>query len=129
MKLWYLKDLNSGQHLIDPIPLPENWGPIFGMNGFREKLHDLSWIGMPNKGWFEVEVSDKEIELKEKKQLVDSQVEKLLNDSLYAVAADNLKFTKQQRAKWIEYRMLLNNIPNQSEYPLNVNWPKKPDIE
>lgn len=127
MKLWYLKDLNSGQHLIDPIPLPENWGPIFGLAGFKEKLHDLSWVGMPDKGWFEVEVSDKEIEKKEKKQLVDSHIEKLLNDSLQMVAVDNPNVSKQQRAEWIEYRQKLKEVHLQSDYPLDVYWPKMPE--
>lgn len=127
MKLWYLKDLNTSQTLIEPIHLPENWGPIFGLSGFKEKLHDLSWIGMPDKGWFEIEVSDEETQKNEKKQLVDSQIEKFLNDSLYFVASDNVSVTKQQRAEWMEYRQKLKEINLQPDYPFEVYWPKKPE--
>lgn len=127
MKLWQLKNLITKEELTDPSPLPENWGPIFGLAGFKEKLHDLSWIGMPDKGWFEVEVSDKEIEKKEKKQLVDSHIEKLLNDSLQMVAADNPNVSKQQRAEWIEYRQKLKEVHLQPDYPLDVYWPKMPE--
>ena len=127
MKLWQLKNLNTNEFLTDPIPLPENWGPIFGMSGFKEKLNDLSWVGMPDKGWFEIEVSDKEIEAKEKKQFIDSQIEKFLSDSLNMVAADNLNVTKQQRADWIEYRQKLKEMNLQPGYPTEVYWPKKPE--
>lgn len=127
MKLWQLKSIPSGEPLTDPMELPTNWGPIFGMNGFKDKLNNLSWIGMPNKGWFEVEVDDKEIEIKEKKALVDSQIETLLNYSLQMVAADNITMTKNQRAEWIQYRLNLKEIPLQPDYPLDVYWPKKPE--
>jgi hypothetical protein len=127
MKLWYLKDLKTNQTIIEPTPLPENWGPILGLSGFKDKLNDLSWVGMPDKGWFEVEVSDIEIEIKEKKQLIDFQIEKELNESLHMVASDNLNVTKQQRIKWIEYRQQLKEIYLQPDYPLEVYWPKKPE--
>lgn len=127
MKLWQLKDTSSGQPLTEPMLLPENWGPILGLHGFKEKLHDLSWVGIPNKGWFEVEVSDKEIDAKEKKILVDSQVEKFLNESLSMVAADNQNITKHERAEWINYRQKLKEIYLQPDYPLDVYWPKKPE--
>jgi hypothetical protein len=127
MKLWQLKNINTNEVLIEPGPLPQNWGPIFGLEGFKDKLGDLSWVGMPDKGWFEIEVSDKVIETNEKKQLIDSQIEKMLSDSLHMVAADNLNITKQQRAEWIEYRQKLKEIYLQSNYPLEVYWPKKPE--
>jgi hypothetical protein len=127
MKLWQLKKISTQENLTEPQPLPENWGPIFGLSGFKDKLNNLSWVGMPDKGWFEVEISDKEIEAKEKKLLIDSQVDKFLNDSLYMVAADNVNITKQQRAEWIEYRQKLKEIYLQPDYPLNVYWPKKPE--
>jgi hypothetical protein len=127
MKYWQLKNLTTGNILIEPGPLPENWGPIFGMEGFKDKLNDLSWIGMPDIGWFEIEVSDKEIEIKEKKQFVDSQIEKFLNESLHMVAVDNLNVTKQQRVEWLEYRQKLKEISLQPDYPLEIYWPKKPE--
>ena len=127
MKLWQLKNINTDEVLIEPGPLPQNWGPIFGMEGFKDKLNNLSWVGMPDKGWFEIEVSDKEIEAKEKKLLVELQIEKLLSESLPMVAADNTNLTKQQRSDWIEYRQKLKEMYLQPDYPTEVYWPKKPE--
>ena len=44
-KLWQLKKLSSGESLNEPQLLPENWGPIFGMAGFADRIGDLSWLG------------------------------------------------------------------------------------
>ena len=55
-KLWQLKKLSTGEALNEPQSLPENWGPIFGLHGFLDKLGDLSWLGdaYADQGWFEV---------------------------------------------------------------------------
>lgn len=127
MKLWRLKNISTGEFLTEPQVLPKNWGPIFGMEGFKDKLGDLSWVGKPDLGWVEVEIDDNEILRKQQKELVDLQVDTFLKDSLNYVAADNTSVTKQQRAEWIEYRQKLKEIYLQPDYPLNVNWPKKPE--
>ena len=129
MKLWQLKNTVTGESLSEPMELPKNWGPIFGLEGFKDKLNDLSWVGITDKGWFEVdvEVETKEITLEEKKQHIDSQIQKFLEDSLPMVAADNSNVTKKERSDWIEYRQKLKEIYLQPDYPLNVYWPKKPD--
>jgi hypothetical protein len=54
--LWQLKKISTNEALSEPQPLPENWGPIFGLHGFIEKLGDLSWVGVPDQGWFDTGV-------------------------------------------------------------------------
>lgn len=128
-KYWQLKKISTNEVLIDPQPLPENWGPIFGMSGFKDKLNDLSWIGKPDLGWFEVEVSDTSITTAKNKEIIDSQIKHFLNETAEYVAVDNVNITKGERAEWSEYRRLLKDIPNQATYPNEVEWPKRPDIE
>ena len=129
MKLWQLKKISTGEGLNDPQPLPKNWNGILGMNGFLDKIGDLSWRGLEDQGWFEVDVPDTEISTSATKKVVDIQIEQLLKESLQYVAVDNLSITKGERADWIEYRRLVKEIPLQADYPNNIFWPKRPDIE
>ena len=129
MKLWQLKKISTGESLNDPQPLPENWNGIFGMSGFLDKIGDLSWRGLEDQGWFEVDVPDTEISTAANKKIVDSQIEHFLKESLLYVAIDNTAITRGERADWMEYRRLLNEIPNQAGYPNEIYWPKRPDIE
>ena len=125
--LWQLKKLSTNEPLNKPQVLPKNWGAIFGMEGFKDKLGDLSWIGKPDMGWFEVgpapEIDDENLS---KKEYVDSQISALLKSSLDKVASDNLEITKGERADWMEYRRLVKEIPLQPGYPETINWPKRP---
>jgi len=129
MKLWQLKKISTGEGLNDPQPLPENWNGIFGMSGFLDKIGDLSWRGLEDQGWFEVEVPDTEISTAAAKKVVDGQIEHFLKESLQYVAIDNIKITKGERAEWMEYRQLLSKIKEQPKYPNVIYWPKRPDIE
>jgi len=129
MKLWQLKKISTNEALNKPQPLPENWNGIFGMSGFKDKLGDLAWCGLEDQGWFEVEVSDTAISTAKTKEVVDSQVEHFLKESLQYVAVDNTNISKGERADWMEYRRLLSEIKDQPHYPNEINWPKRPDIE
>lgn len=125
--MWQLKKLSTGEAQNDPQPLPENWGPLFGLAGFKDKLNDLSWISKPDLGWFVVgEMEEDEIS---QKNSIDLQIASFLKETSEYVAADNQSVTKDERAKWIEYRSLLKEIYLQPDYPTNVDWPKRPDSE
>jgi hypothetical protein len=54
--LWQLKKISTGEALNEPQKLPTNWGPIFGLSGFQDRLGDLSWLGAAysDHGWFVV---------------------------------------------------------------------------
>ena len=35
--------------------------------------------------------------------------------------------TDEKKAEWAQYRQDLLDVPQQSGFPLNINWPEKPD--
>lgn len=125
--LWQLKNLKTNEPLNDPQKLPENWGPIFGLHGIKDRLGDLSWLGpdFEGKGWIEVgPAQDPTIVSKE--QIVLNQIQHFLKESDAIVAADNTNITKKEFSEWIEYRKLLREIPNQLDFPEIIRWPAKP---
>lgn len=130
MQLWQLKKLSTGEALNEAQPLPENWGPIFGMQGFIDRLGDLSWLGQgySDQGWVQVEVSesDTSISLEEQKEVMNAMVKKLLDESVEYVLPDNTTITKGKLQEWLEYRRLVKNIPNQANFPTTIEWPAKP---
>lgn len=95
------------------------------MKGFEDKLGDLSWVGMPDKGWFVVGEEEDE----EEKSFIEQQIETILKETLEKVAADNTNMTKGERADWLEYRRLVKEIPLQDGYPDTIFWPKRPDVD
>ena len=122
--LWQLKKLSSGEALNEPQKLPENWGSIFGMEGVKDRLGDLSWLGIEDKAWVEVEVADPVFDMK---GFIDSQITRYLEESLSMVAEDNVSLTKSQRTAWVEYRRKLQEIYLQPDYPTTVFWPNRPE--
>lgn len=124
--LWQLKRISTGEALNDPQPLPENWGPIFGMSGIVEKLSDLSWLGSEfiDKGWFVV--GDLPAPSREELEITVKETAKtLLKESDWSVLPD-VPMSKGERDQWIEYRKALREIDLQPNYPENVVWPAKP---
>ena len=115
--MWQLRNPKTGENLSDPQPLPENWGPIFGMQGVKDRLGDLSWLGITDKAWFEITEKD----------LLDQRIEQDLKETEYMVAVENTNMTKEQRAAWIEYRRLLSEVHLQVGYPHEVYWPTRPE--
>lgn len=126
--MWQLRKLSTQENLNEPQLLPENWGPIFGLSNFKDRLNDLSWVGKPDMGWFEVGPAPDSKEPTQK-DIVDKEINKILKDTTEFVAADNTDVTKGERADWITYRQLVKDIPNQEGYPDEVFWPKRPDVE
>ena len=125
MMLWQLKNLATNEALNAPQRLPENWGPIFGMGGIKDRLGDLSWLGddYANQGWFEVGEETPAVPTVEE---VNATIEQMLRNTAWAVAVDNTDMTKEQRAQWIDFREALRNIPTQVGFPANVVWPTEP---
>ena len=96
------------------------------MDGFTDRLEDLSWLGKDytDQGWFEV--GDEPIPTLTADE-VEETITKRLRDTAWAVAADNVDMTKGERAAWLEYRQALREIPEQSGFPSNVIWPSEPE--
>jgi hypothetical protein len=124
--LWQLKKLSTGEALNEPQRLPENWGPIFGMGGIKDRLGDLSWLGdaYVDQGWVEV---GEEAVTPMTAEDVNATIAYLLKDTAWAVAEDDLTITRGQRADWITYRQAVRNIPLQVGFPTDIAWPTKPE--
>ena len=81
--LWQLTRISTGEALGEKQKLPENWGPIFGLHGFLDKLGDLSWLGegYVDKGWSIVGEAPDDIAISTKAELEWSLAKKLLRES------------------------------------------------
>lgn len=123
--MWQLKKLSTGEALNEPQKLPENWGSIFGMEGVKDRLGDLSWLGdaYNDQGWFAVgEETPAGLTAEE----VRTTIEQILKNTAWAVAEDDRAITKGQRADWMAFRQALRDIPLQSGFPTNIVWPTEP---
>jgi len=123
--LWQLKKLSTGEALNAAQKLPENWGPIFGMGGIKDRLGDLSWLGDAyfDQGWFEV---GEETPTPMTADEVNATIAQRLKDTAWAVAEDDLTITRGQRADWMAFRQALRNIPLQPGFPTTIAWPAEP---
>lgn len=124
MKLWQLKNPKTGENIGGLQPLPENWGPIFGMEGVKDRLGDLSWLGITDRCWIEVDSPDL---ITDEKYVVDEQIAKLLEESLPRVSLDNPNMTKAKWQEWVEYRRKLEELHLDPGYPNSIPWPAKPE--
>jgi hypothetical protein len=125
-KLWQLRKLSTNENLNEPQLLPRNWGPIFGLHNFVDRLGDLSWAGKPDMGWFEVGPAP-EPETIVHAESMRRKVDEWLKDSAEMVAIDNTNVTREQRAAWMDYRQKLRDALLQPSFPENVQWPTRPE--
>jgi len=123
--LWQLKKISTGEALNEPQKLPENWGPIFGLSGVKDRLGDLSWVGpaYADQGWF---VVGEEVGVQLSAQEAEKTIAEILKQTAWAVAVDNTEMTKEQRAQWLEFRQNLKNVPPQPGFPTEIVWPTEP---
>ena len=123
--LWQLKKLSTNEALNEPQKLPENWGPIFGMSGFIDRLGNLSWLGdaYADQGWFEAGEETPDTMTTDE---VNATIAQRLKDSAWAVAEDDLTIKRGQRADWMFYRQALRDIPLQVGFHTNIVWPNEP---
>lgn len=128
MKLWQLKKLSTNEALNEPQPLPENWGPIFGMAGFIDRLGDLSWLGeaYADQGWFAVGDAPLGPSESTKADIEWERAKQLLKESDWSMLSD-IPMTSAEKAAWVEYRRILRDIRLQAEFPDNIDWPMRPE--
>jgi hypothetical protein len=126
LKLWQLKKLSTGEPLNEKQLLPENWGPVFGLHGFKDQIHNLKWLGpeYEDMGWFEVGETLPNPTLSEK-DVVWNQAKRLLFESDWTMMPD-VPMIASKKIEWIEYRRALREIKLQQGFPSNVIWPDKP---
>lgn len=127
-KLWQLKSLSSGSALNEPQPLPENWGPIFGMSGITDRLGDLSWLGdaYADMGWFEVGDAPAAPVTSSEADVAWDRAKKMLAESDWSMLPD-VPMTSGAKVAWMDYRRALREIRLQPGFPSNIQWPKAPD--
>lgn len=129
-KLWQLKNLTTNEPLNEPQPLPENWGPIFGLSGFIDRLDDMGWLGeeYANTGWFIVG-EEPDSDTIDESSLGDTEWERakqLLQESDWTMISD-VPMTKDKKSLWIEYRRQLREIKLQAGFPFDITWPTPPE--
>lgn len=127
-KLWQLKKLSDGSALSEPQPLPENWGPIFGMSGFADKLGNLSWLGdaYNDMGWLVVGDAPPTPATSTVAELAWERAKQMLRESDWSMLPD-VPMTSGDKALWIEYRRALREIRLQAGFPNNIQWPVRPE--
>jgi hypothetical protein len=127
-KLWQLKKLSSGEALNEPQRLPENWGPIFGLAGFIDKIGDLSWLGdvYNDTGWVIVGDAPALPTESTKAELEWEKAKQRLRDSDWTMLSD-VPMTSGDKALWIEYRRALRDIRLQAGFPNDIQWPVAPE--
>jgi hypothetical protein len=128
MKLWQLRKLSTNANLNDPQPLPENWGPIFGLSGFIDKIGDLSWLGSAyaDQGWVMVGDAPDEPAQSTEADIAWSRAKQMLQESDWSMLPD-VPMTAGEKDGWVAYRQSLRNIRLQPDFPSNVQWPKAPE--
>lgn len=96
------------------------------MEGVKDRLGDLSWIGITDQAWVQVEVDVLEPTF-DMKTFVDKQIEHFLKESAHMAAPDNVNLTKAQWQAWSTYRKKLQEIYLQPDYPNEIFWPTRPE--
>ena len=125
--LWQLKKLSSGEALSEPQKLPENWGPIFGLHGFTDRIGDLGWLGEAynDMGWVIVGDAPALPTASTKAELEWERAKQLLRDSDWTMLSD-VPLTVGEKQLWIGYRASLREIRLQAGFPSSIVWPIKP---
>tara|TARA_R110002110_G_scaffold107885_4_gene269806 strand:- start:62 stop:445 length:384 start_codon:yes stop_codon:yes gene_type:complete len=127
--MWKLKKLSTNEELSEAGPLPVNWGPIFGLEGIKDRLGELSWLGdkYSDMGWVEVEGSgDSGIETSSEADLAWDKAKAALRSSDWTMLPD-VPMTASQKDAWILYRKSLREIRSQSGFPSDITWPSAPE--
>ena len=122
---WQLKKISTNQVVESADSLPENWGPIFGLHGVKDKLNDLSWVGMEDLGWFELS-PDIEI-IEEEPSYTDEQLKRNERDRRLAVtdwaAMPDVPLNAATKDVYLAYRQELRDITLSNDWPANIIWP------
>lgn len=121
--MWQLRRLSTNEALSEAGSLPNNWGPIFGLAGIKEKLGDLSWIGpsYADTGWIELSVEEQEaVRLTE----VLARVAKEQAVATEALSSPSL--TVEDKAAWINFSLALDLVSLQVPLTETPNFPARP---
>ena len=121
--MWQLKKLSTNEPLSEAGPLPNNWGPIFGLHGFQEKLGDLSWLGpsYADHGWVEISENEQKV-IRKAKVMSRIEAEKTFaNDAL-----SRPEITIEQKIVWSEYLIALEHVCLCHDFDCDPKIPSRP---
>ena len=121
--MWQLRKLSTNEALSNAGPLPNNWGPIFGLHGFLEKIGDLSWLGSAyaNQGWIQLTAAEQEtIRAAEVKARVEAE------KTIATTALSNPAITIGEKTAWSEYLLALDAACLCPDFDCDPKLPSRP---
>ena len=122
--MWQLRKLSTNEPLSEAGPLPNNWGPIFGLHGFLEKIGDLSWVGptYADQGWVELTEAEQE-EIRKAKVISRVEAEKANANK----ALNNPAITIESKIAWSEYLIALDAVCLCPDFDCDPKFPIRPN--
>jgi len=121
--MWQLRKLSTNEALSEPGPLPNNWGPIFGLHGIQERLGDLSWLGPAyvDKGWVELTNEEqKALEI----AVITNKIQTLKTETEERLKSPDL--TVELKIALNEYLLALDSVCLCADFASNSKFPIKP---
>ena len=122
--MWQLRKLSTKEPLSEAGPLPDNYGPIFGLAGIKDKIGDLSWIGSAYADMGCVKLSPEE-ELEILKNQVATRIEE--EKAIANKALQESSLTVEQKTHWIDYLLKLDEVYLSANFDSNVRFPARPE--
>ena len=121
--MWQRRKLSTNEALSEPGPLPTNWGPIFGLEGIKDRIGDLSWVGShyADMGWVELTSAEQEaVRLAQVLARVSEEQE------VAAAALSNAVLTVDGKAAWLNFLLALDLVSLQVPVTETPNFPARP---
>ena len=123
--MWQLRKLSTNEPLSEAGPLPNNWGPIFGLHGFQDKIGDLSWAGpaYADKGWVKLTDSEqKAVGEAEVMSRVDSE------KAIANAALSDPAVTVSEKTAWSDYLIALDAVCLCPDFDCDPKFPPRPHV-
>ena len=123
--MWQLRKLSTNEALSEAGPLPNNWGPIFGLHGFQDKIGDLSWAGpaYADKGWVKLTDSEqKAVREAEVMSRVDSE------KAIANAALSDPAITVSEKTAWSDYLIALDAVCLCPDFDCDPKFPPHPHV-
>jgi hypothetical protein len=121
--MWQRRKLSTNEELSKAGPLPENWGPIFGLEGIKDRIGDLSWVGphYADMGWIELSEAEQEaIRLSQVLARVEEEKE------IANAALSSSELTVEGKASWLKFLLDLDLISLQADAAVSPWFPARP---
>jgi|TARA_R110000824_G_scaffold267011_1_gene455999 hypothetical protein len=121
--MWQRRKLSTNEALSEAGPLPSNWGSIFGLEGIKDRIGDLSWVGpyYADMGWVELTSAEQEaVRLAQVLARVSEEQE------VASAALSDVALTVDGKAAWLNFLLALDLVPLQVPVTETPNFPARP---